>query len=218
MNHLKTISALSLSAILLTACHKDRLEGSGNIVTQERSVPAFQNIHVKGPVRVNILLGATQQVTVRTDAVAVGKVLTTVNNNTLVVDLNGGHNYQHISFEVDVRLPIIHHLTHEGVSKISLSGFDGLDALVVDHDGVGDLELHGSATNLHVTHDGVGHVRAFGFVADTCQVAQSGVGNIHVTVNDRLHGYLSGVGNIYYQGSPQVSISDTGVGQVFHVD
>ncbi|MCB0793450.1 MAG: DUF2807 domain-containing protein [Flavobacteriales bacterium] len=218
MNHLKTLLLLATATTVLTACHKERLHGTGNIVTQERNLSPFQNVRIEGPVKARIHYGNTQEVIVRTDAVAVNELRTTVGNNTLVLDVDQHINYQHIDFEVDIHMPVIHSLVHEGVSNSSLSGFFGLDALVVQHDGVGDLNFSGSANVLHINHDGVGDLHAFGFVVDTCHVAHSGVGNIHVTVNDQLSGYLSGVGNLYYQGSPQVNITDTGVGQVYHID
>ena len=126
------------------------------IVTEERRIPTFQNIMVQGPVKVNVMHGTGQLVRVRTDAVAVNEVITTVNNNTLVVDIDDNHNYQHITFEVDVTLPVLHRLTHLGVSHGQLSGFQG----------VGDLTFHGSAGTLHITHDGVWDLHAFSFAVD----------------------------------------------------
>jgi len=115
-------------------------------------------------------------------------------------------------------MPVIHRLTHEGVSNSSLSGFYDVDALEVIHDGVGNLEFHGSASYLSIVHGGVGQLRAFDFPVDTCQVGLSGVGNIEVKVFDRLQGSLSGVGNVYYRGTPQLNIMQTGVGHAIHVD
>ena len=218
MKTLKPFLHLALAAAVLPACTKDRLEGSGTIVTQDRGLPAFQNVLIQGPVKVNVMHGTGQLVRVRTDAVAVNEVITTVSNNTLVVDIDDDHHYQHISFEVDVTLPVLHRLTHLGVSHGHLSGFQGVDALEVVHQGMGDLTFHGSAGTMHITHDGVGDLHAFGFAVDTCHVAHSGVGRIEVNVQDQLTGSLSGVGSIYYQGSPQVSILDSGVGQVVQVN
>ena len=218
MKTLKPFLHLALAATILPACQKDKIEGSGTIVTQDRSVPTFQNVLIQGPVKVNVMHGTGQLVRVRTDAVAVNEVITTVSNNTLMVDIDDNHNYQHITFEVDVILPVLHRLTHLGVSHGQLSGFQGVDVLEVVHQGVGDLTFHGSAGTLHITHDGVGDLHAFGFAVDTCHVAHSGVGRIEVTVQDQLTGSLSGVGSIYYQGSPQVSILDSGVGQVVQVN
>ncbi len=218
MNRLKTYLLLTITAMTMFSCRRDEIHGSGNIITQDRSVPAFENVRIQGPIKANIHYGSTQHVSVRTDAIAISEVWTTVSNNTLVLDLDQTHNYHHINFEVDVYMPVIHRLTHEGVSNSSLSGSYAVDTLEVVHDGVGDLEFHGSAGHLSIAHDGVGKLKAFDFPADTVEVGLTGVGHIEVTAFDRLQGHLDGVGNIYYRGNPQVSITDTGVGSVIHVD
>ena len=92
----------------------------------------------------------------RTHAVAVNQVITTVTNKTLMVDINVGHNYPHITFGVVVTLHVLHRLTHLGVSLSHISGFQG----------VGDLTFHGSAGTLHITHNGVWDLHAFSFAVD----------------------------------------------------
>ncbi|MCB0792239.1 MAG: DUF2807 domain-containing protein [Flavobacteriales bacterium] len=218
MRCLKTFPLIALALPLLTACHKEHLHGSGQIITQERDLPPFTNVLIQGPVKANIHYGATQEVTVRTDVVAINALWTTVSNNTLLLDVDGGNTYQHITFEVDIQLPALDRLTHEGASNATVSGFENTDALEVVHHGAGNITLDGSTADLHITHDGVGKVRAFDMIADTCHVDHSGVGNIEVTVLDRLEAHLSGVGNLYYQGSPQVDAIVTGVGHLIHVD
>ena len=218
MNTLKTVILCTLSAILLFSCKKDEIHGTGQTGSQERSLGAFENVTIQGPVKVNVRYGSEQHVTVRTDVVALNKVETRVSNNTLVIDLDESHNYQHISFEVEVEMPGISTLSHEGVGNWSLSGFQDLQELHIVHNGVGDLRLSGSASQLNINKDGVGRIQAFAFTADSCYVGHSGVGDMELMVTDHLSGYLSGVGNIYYRGQPSMSISDTGVGNIIHVD
>lgn len=218
MKTLKTSLFILLTTTLLYSCKKDEIHGSGTVVSQERALSGFENVMIQGAVRTNVSYGADFHVTVRTDAAAISRVGTRVADNTLIVDLDERYNYQHITFTVDVVMPVIQELTHEGVGNSSLSGFYGLDDLRVVHNGVGDLQLSGSATHLEVEHDGVGKVKAFEFATERCNVGQSGVGNIEVRVSDVLEGHLHGVGNIYYRGEPAVSIHDTGVGNVIHVD
>jgi hypothetical protein len=218
MRTLKTLSLFTLAATLLMSCKKDTIHGSGNIASQERSLGTFEHVRIEGPIKANISYGTVQRVTVRTDAVALNKVETRVANNTLILDLDDAHNYQHISFEVDVVMPMIQDLILEGTGDSRMSGFQGLDEFRLTHTGVGDLTLSGTVGALHVSLDGVGNVHAFGFAADTCHVDLSGVGNIELRVNDQLSGSLSGVGNIHYQGQPTLNVSDTGVGSVIHVE
>ncbi|MCB0769971.1 MAG: DUF2807 domain-containing protein [Flavobacteriales bacterium] len=218
MKTLKTSLFILLTTTLLFSCKKDEIRGSGTVVSQERALSGFENVMIQGAVRTNVSYGSDFHVTVRTDATAISRVETRVADNTLIVDLDERYNYQHITFTVDVVMPVIHELTHEGVGNSSLSGFNALDDLRVVHNGVGDLHLSGSATELEIEHDGVGKVKAFEFATERCSVGQSGVGNIEVRVSDVLEGHLHGVGNIHYRGQPAVSIHDSGVGNVIHVD
>jgi hypothetical protein len=105
-----------------------------------------------------------------------------------------------------------------GVSDINLRGFENLDLLEISNFGVGTTNLSGSALVLEVTNSGVGNIQGFNFIADTCLVNLSGVGNIQVTCNDLLKGSLSGVGNILYKGQPELDVVVSGVGELVNAN
>ena len=216
MKTIKTSLLLLLVVIMLFSCRKDEIHGSGVITSQDRELSGFENVLIQGVISTNIMYGNEFRVTVHTDAVAMSHVQTRVADNTLILDLDDHFNYQHITFTVDVVMPLIHNLTHEGVSSSSLSGFYDLNELHVRHNGVGKLDLSGSAAYLDLEHNGVGSVDAYNFPVETCHAGQSGVGSIKLTVSDLLEGHLDGVGNIYYRGEPSVNISDSGIGNVIH--
>lgn len=218
MKTLRSISIILLAASVLASCKKDELNGSGQIVSQERNLPEFENVIIKSVVETNISYGTEFSVTVRTDAVAVNRVHTHVNNNTLSIDLDENINYQRIDFEVDVVMPFIDMVENRGVSNSSLQGFFNMDEIRILHDGVGDFTVSGSASVLDLNHNGVGDLHANNFSADICHADHDGVGNMYLSVNDELDGSLSGVGNIYYQGNPVVNVVNTGVGNVIHVN
>jgi len=88
MNRLKTALLLTVTTLALFSCRRDEIHGSGHIITQDRSVPAFENVLIQGIIKANTRYGTSQHVTVRTDAVAIANVHTTVSNNTLVLDLD----------------------------------------------------------------------------------------------------------------------------------
>lgn len=217
MHTLKSTFVLLLLATLLFSCRRDEIHGSGHIISESRSLPAFTNVVVQGTITTNVHYAPTHYAVVRTDAIAMGDVLTAVSGNTLLLAIDDEYNYHNIHFEVDVYMPHIDGLTHEGVANASLDGFYGLDALNVVLTGVGDLRLSGSADHLSIYHDGVGDLNAYGFSVDSCHADLEGVGNIKVSVADLLEGNISGVGNIYYQGSAAVQVTTPGVGHVIHV-
>jgi len=218
MQRTNTFLFLSFTTLLFTACRKEDIRSTGVISTEVRSVPTFTDVRIEGPINAEIRYGLTQEVMVRTDVSALSKMRTTVSNNTLILSLDQANYGNGLRFEATVYMPTIGRLTQNGVSDTRLSGFFGLQTLEVISNGVGDLDLHGSADRLLITQHGVGRLDAQGMNVDTCQVGLSGVGSVEVRVNELLHGYLSGVGSIYYHGTPQVNINDTGVGNVIRVD
>lgn len=218
MRNALTITLFSLSIMLMTACRKDEIRGSGITTTEYRSVGTFTNVRIEGPIRAHLRQAPTRQVAVRTDSNVQSMVRTIVSDNTLTLTLAPGNYGDGVRFEVTVDMPTVGRLTHNGVEEAQVSGFFGLSHLEVVNNGVADINLHGSVRNLLVTQHGVGRVSAQAMPADTCQAGLSGVGSLEVRVHDLLHGYLSGVGSIYYHGSPVVDITDTGVGNVIRVD
>jgi|GEM_PF-1273122 len=218
MNPLKKILLLSTAALLFASCEKDKNCGSGVTTTEERDVAPFDQVVVQGRVAANIQYGPAQHVSVRTDAVAQPRVHAIVQNSTLYLTVDDSPNFQQINFDVNVEVPVLHRLTHSGISLVQFYGAQGPGILEVVHDGVGELDLNGSAVQLVLTHTGVGQVKARDMSADTCQVVQTGVGNIELQISGLLQGTLSGVGNIYYHGSPAMNVVDTGVGNVIHLN
>lgn len=218
MKALRNFLILMLATTILSSCTKHKIEGSGNIVAQERALDDFENVVIKSVIKTNVTYGTDFSVVVRTDAVAINKVHTHVSNNSLIIDLDEHYNYHHISFEVDVVMPSITRLEHQGVSDSKLTGFYGLGTLDVMHDGVGDLRISGTSSQFNVTHTGVGDLHAFDLSSDSCHADLDGVGNIELSVSELLEGHLTGVGNIYYSGSPTVNVIDTGVGSVIQVN
>lgn len=218
MNQRFNLLLLPVIAMLITACRKDEIHGSGIITTEYRNVPSFTEVRIDGPIQAHIRYSPVQQVAVRTESNVQPLVRTYVTGNTLVLTLAQENYGDGLRFEITVDMPLIRRVTHNGVIEASVTGFFGLTDLAVINNGVADITLYGSVGNLQVTQHGVGRVSAQSMSADTCQAGLSGVGSLEVRVEDLLHGYLSGVGNIYYHGEPMVNITDTGVGNVIRVD
>lgn len=214
MKTFQSLLALCLSAAMLSSCINNRVEGTGNIVSENRDLSGFDNVQISNVITTNVSYGEEFSVVVNADEVAISNVLTKVSGNTLMIDLEKNQNYENIRLQVDITMPSILHIHHDGVSNSSLSGFRDLDILEVTHQGVGNLNLEGSANKLFVNHSGVGKLKAFGFSAKSCDIDFSGVGNMELTVTEMLEGELSGVGNISYKGHPEVKIKDDGVGNV----
>ena len=64
------------------------IEGSGNIITEERYVSGFDRLTLSGFGEVSVEQGATESLTVCTDDNIMPYVQTEVKNNTLILDFD----------------------------------------------------------------------------------------------------------------------------------
>ena len=65
---------------------------------------------------------------------------------------------------------------------------------------------------------GVGNVDAYDMKVGTCVISSIGVGDCKVHVLDELTVTITGVGNVYYKGTPSITSSVTGLGQLINAN
>ena len=210
---------VAISLLFTISCDDDdnrvRITGSGNIITESRTVDSYSQIEIRSVIDATIAFGSTPGLSVSADDNIIDLVSTEVAGNKLIISLPEG-DYEDISVNVSLVNPNLRTLTSSGVNNITVSGFENLDQLDVIMTGVGNIEMSGSSDVLNINSSGSMNFSGFEFVTNTCDINLSGVGNIEITVNELLTGSLTGVGNILYRGSPQVNISVTGVGNVIN--
>lgn len=90
--------------------------------------------------------------------------------------------------------------------------------LTVDMNGTGNMTLVGSCSNQTIEMSGTGNYKAFDLDSETCFVKVSGTGDAKVNVSDELTVRITSIGNVYYMGSPSLSLNDSGLGDVIHMD
>ena len=103
-----------------------------------------------------------------------------------------------------------------GSGKITFGG--DFSEVSVSHSGSGNLSMSGSTGFLKITNSGSGAVDAFGMLAVTGQVMNSGSGSSSVYVTDELEASVSGSGSVFYKGSPVIEETDTGSGNVVNAN
>jgi hypothetical protein len=92
--------------------------------------------------------------------------------------------------------------------------FGALDSLRLDVNGTGDITLTGAAARADLKIDGAANIRAFGLAAVSAGVAINGTGNCEITATGTLDAEINGVGKVTYAGSPVVSKTIHGLGEV----
>ncbi len=204
-----------LAIILFSACDEQNgpeIQGSDNIITEVREVGSFERIHISSVINAKIVKGA-QRLSITANDNIIELVQTEVRNQILYIDLEDG-NYGEISITANIDTPEFDELTTVGVNAVEVSQFDNLDQIELNIEGVGNIQMSGSANEVFINSSGASNLEAFDFTSSNCEINLTGVGNVQITVTEELSGALSGVGNILYKGTPEIDVDVTGVGNV----
>lgn len=231
-----------MAAALLAACDEGVLfdndlrgvDGSGTIVTEDRSVSEFERVTLAGEGRVIITTGAAPSLSVETDDNLMQHIETTVSGGVLDIRTESG-------IDIDPSDSVVYRITASAITGIRLVGAGGIDLdaasggdFEIELIGAGDIAVASlMADNLKVTIAGVGKVTVMGGVASqevnipgagsyegrslqsrSAVVTASGAGSADVWATETLEATVSGVGSIDYYGSPEVTESVTGIGSI----
>lgn len=212
------------------------IEGSGNVVSEQRAVSEFERVAAGGIGTLVLAQGATPSLTVEAEDNILPYLATEVHGDTLEIGVRTSR-----SEGIAPTRPIRYLLTTPKVSGVALSGTTSLDAaplraeaFTLDLSGTGGAALaHLEATELHVAISGApgvtiagqvarqaveisgaGRYEARGLVSNDVTIHVSGAGIATVTANNSLTAQVSGTGTIRYAGHPTVTQRISGVGSV----
>jgi hypothetical protein len=234
--NLRTVTTTLLVVAIMavaTSCGK-KVEGSGNVIQQERVVPTFTNVDVSGSYNVVITQDTIQKVVVKTDDNIMPDVKTEVENGTLRIYFSNHHwNYDPTFMTVYVSSAHIEDLNLSGSGNISslnnlqasnpeytISGSGNIDvgvnaqSLHSKISGSGNITLAGSATTAQHTISGSGNIHALNLNSSNVTVNISGSGDCYVNADSTLNVTISGSGKVRYTGTPQVTTNISGSGNV----
>jgi hypothetical protein len=238
----RTLITLAGILLILGACSdSDRhinspnytIYGSGDLITETLYLSNFSSITVNTVATVNLTRGDNQEVVLTVDDNIREYVKFTVYNGHFYLDTENNVNLEEFTIILDITIPRIDNIVVNGVGDIiGQSEFTGdylhlvlngvgyiymdLDIYEVrtDLNGVGNVELRGTAVNQIANVSSVGNLNAFELVTDTSYVAANSVGNAHVYVDDYLRAIIGSLGSIYYRGHPTISQTIEGQGRV----
>ena len=231
----KNLNELGPSACGATAAHV--IEGSGNVVTEERPMSGFNRVSLTGSGELIITQGKEESLTVEADDSLMRYIKTEIKGGMLIL----GFTNEAKNKSIRPTKPIKFNLNVKEVTGLNLSGsgsintpsletdrleivisgsgdvrIDSLTAqgLVARLSGSGQFNLAGQAGEQDIHISGSGHYRAGQLKSRTAMLGVIGSGNATVWVNDTLDVQISGSGNVQYYGSPSVSRKILGSGRL----
>ncbi len=213
---MKQILFLAISAVAVISCSKDVIKGSGNVVTQERSVAAFQSVETHYDITANITYGSTQEVRVTGYENLLGIVETKVENGVLKLKYDQRFNtIRNGNVIAYITLPVVDKTTIHGSGDINVSGFANGSSFSALIHGSGKIKVQNSSfQNVEATIHGSGNIDARSLQAKEANADVYGSGNIFITVSDRLKATIHGSGNVNYWGNPTLETNRYGSGRV----
>ncbi|MBD3332408.1 hypothetical protein GF356_06125 [candidate division GN15 bacterium] len=182
---------------------KDRIEGSGNIVTQSRDLPDFDCIKHTGSTDLHITIGDEQSVEVIFDDNLVDVIETEVDGGTLYIGSKRDISYSaSLSCRIEITTNDIKAVRLAGSGDVVVENLNG-GSFAYDLAGSGDLILRGAVEELEVNVRGSGDVNARDLSARDASVRIMGSGDVSVWATENFDGSVYGSGDIRYYGDPK---------------
>lgn len=230
-------------AFFVGACNAvggERVEGSGNVISQDRSVTGFSAVRSAGSFDVYLSSGPGQSVRVEAEDNLQPYIETTLNGGELDIDTKEG-------FRLKSNKPVKIYISSPNFSKVQLSGsgdiisqnrISGTDKIELavsgsgnikvdlnapsvgaEMSGSGNINLSGIAKQFSGSVSGSGDIKAMDLKTEETAITILGSGNADVFASSRLNVKVSGSGDVRYKGGAQeVSSNIAGSGSVKKVD
>jgi len=223
MKKVVSILAAILVSVSLSSCFfdLDSIKGSGNVVTQDRSLPQFSNVHVESGLSLTIERGDATKVVVEADDNLQQHVQTTVENGTLYLSVDG-NSFRNATMNVTVTMPTVNKIEADGGSSVnSRNTLFGNDITVVTDGGSevkldleservtaesesgSSLTLRGKALTLKASSDSGSSLDAEELIANDVVAEASSGSSASVRPAVSLKASASSGASISYSGNPQ---------------
>ena len=231
MTRLPPVLLAAISALGCGLSFGPVVAGSGNVTSQNRSVPAFDRINIGGEYEVLVRVGAGRSVVLEGDDNLLPLIRTEVRNGTLHIESDEDLDPRG-EIRIDIGVETLNAIHSGGSSDVAVrdvhsSAFDvgvsGSSEVVANGEfgdlsasisGSGEIHMNGTADAIDGDVSGSGELDLLQVRARSARIDVSGSGDATVQVSDRLDASVSGSGDVRYRGQPSVDADVSGSGSV----
>jgi hypothetical protein len=233
---MKQIAILSLIILSFASCRQ--VTGSGNIITEKKSVESFTGISAGSAFEVEVKIGSPASVEIEADDNLMKLVNVRVSNNELKISLKESVNISNGHLKAFVTVPSLNYIESSGAAaivvldivknagkiKLHASGAAKIKVEVdapevkAESSGAANIELTGKTKNFDADASGAGNIHASGLMSENAKAEASGAGNVHIYASVKLKANASGAGNVFYKGGAAVEQEASGGGTVSKED
>jgi hypothetical protein len=212
------------------------IQGSGNVITEERTVSDFNKISFSGVGNLIIEQGDKESLKIEAEDNIVPKIQTSVQDQTLKID----YEWNWFSFSFNPNKPINIYVTVKDLQKIEGSGattiksqgiktenleIKGSGAAKADISvevqqlnseisGAGDFVIAGKADSQKIQISGAAKYEAKNLISKTVDIEVSGAGLAAVNAQEQLNVEISGAAKVSYLGNPRLTQKISGAGKI----
>jgi len=232
MKHTRFIAAaLSVMLLIQTSAFsqddkdkRDKIIGSGKVITKEVPVKSFNDIKVSGVFHVILSQGSKEEVKIEADDNLQSLFEVSNDGDQLVIKMKDNQNFDsdhklkvYISFNKLKKLSI---RTVGSVSSTESLNFDDISIeskgvgpvdlkmtaqkANIENTGVGTMKLQGKADIAIIKNTGVGSIQAGDFVVQTMDITNTGVGHSEVNAEKEIKVKDSFLGKVKNKGAAAV--------------
>jgi hypothetical protein len=228
----------------MVACNKDKapcFTSVGDVITQQRTVPAFNQIVVGQMIHVRVFYSPQQRVVVNAGENIADWVTTAVDSGKLKINDENRcvalRSFKQVP-RVDVYTPTLSGIKYTGGGNITFFDTLDVDTFYMHSVGAGDIRLlmranrvtlhvfggpadvtaHGRCNNLSLYSNGLGPMRLRGMKSLNTFITHDGTNDIEAGSSGYLEVFLHGIGNVFWSGLPGLTLfEDSGDGDIIYV-
>ena len=203
---------------------KDRIEGSGNVITKDINVKSFDELNASGVFNLQLSQGDKESLKIEADDNLMDLFIVENEGSTLKISMKKNSNFNskkqlkvYVTFKTlksmnlgmvggtssDEKLKFADlKLKNQSVGSVSLNMT--LQTLNMENQSVGSVKLEGSAENAIVKNSSVGSINAGNFVVQKMEIDNTGVGSATVNAEKELKYSDSFLGKVSNRGNATV--------------
>lgn len=229
---MKQFFVLFIAVISFVSC--SYTTGSGNIVTENRSLRDFTGISVGGDFDVEIKLGPVTEVTVEADDNIIRYIETVVSGNTLKIRTKDLHNFGDVHMKIYITMPSLVKINASASARVEVkdllksserlsfntSSSGSIDANVdapeveADASSGSTVKLIGKTRTYHAQASSGASLKSYDLLSEntTVQVSSGANARVHASIN--LDAKASSGGTVNYHGAGTVTKSENSGGSI----
>lgn len=241
------VTALALAAVSAVSAAQawswsigsgERIKGSGEAGTENRTPGSFDSIQLSGSFKVQVRQAASETVELKADKNLLPYIETRVvdgsRGKTLEITTKKGYNLAGtLPVQINIGMGVLRNLSIDGSGDVrietmktpelnaSIAGSGDIRFAELFSEkvgfkvaGSGDILAKGRVNSLTISVAGSGDVKAAELAADEVKVSIAGSGDAQVQANKALKVSIAGSGDVRYVGSPEISSSVAGSGSI----